>query len=59
MRILDNSQLASDIGDLGFEPKQLETFVRMLSYSSGIILVTGPTGSGKTTTPVLCTLKTQ
>lgn len=50
MRILDNSQLASDIGDLGFEPKQLETFVRMLSYSSGIILVTGPTGSGKTTT---------
>ena len=50
LRILDNSQLATDIRDLGFEPKQLDMFLRVLSYSSGIILVTGPTGSGKTTT---------
>lgn len=50
LRILDNSQLATDIRDLGFEPKQIKLFVRVLSYSSGIILVTGPTGSGKTTT---------
>lgn len=50
LRILDNSSLATDIKDLGFEPKQLEIFLHTLSYSSGIILVTGPTGSGKTTT---------
>ncbi|MCY4380619.1 MAG: ATPase, T2SS/T4P/T4SS family [Proteobacteria bacterium] len=50
MRILDNSQLASDIRELGFEEKQFQQFNRVLSYSSGMILVTGPTGSGKTTT---------
>ncbi|MCY4443634.1 MAG: ATPase, T2SS/T4P/T4SS family [Proteobacteria bacterium] len=50
MRILDNAQLDSDISSLGFEPKQFEMFERVLDYSNGVILVTGPTGSGKTTT---------
>lgn len=50
LRILDNSQLASDIGDLGFEPKQLKLFEEALAVTNGVVLVTGPTGSGKTTT---------
>lgn len=50
LRILDNSALASDIRDLGFEPKQLTMFEEVLKLTNGVILVTGPTGSGKTTT---------
>ena len=36
--------------DLGFEPKLIEDFNEILKHSHGIILVTGPTGSGKSTT---------
>ena len=50
LRILDNSQLANDISELGFEPKQLKMFEDALSVTNGVVLVTGPTGSGKTTT---------
>ena len=50
LRILDNSQLTTDIKDLGFDKKQLDMFLGVLDSSTGIILVTGPTGSGKTTT---------
>src|SRR4030095_16686119 len=38
-----------DLATLGFEPETLETFVNLLARPSGLILLTGPTGSGKTT----------
>ncbi len=50
MRILDQSSLRVCLEDLGFEPQSLERFKRGISHPYGIILVTGPTGSGKTTT---------
>ena len=50
MRILDKSSLRFGLEELGFLPDTLEKVKQMLSSSYGIILVTGPTGSGKTTT---------
>lgn len=50
MRILDKSNLLLNLTKLGFEQKELREFQEALYSSSGIILVTGPTGSGKTTT---------
>ena len=50
MRILDQTSLKVNLEDLGFEPKTLERFKTGLAAPYGIILVTGPTGSGKTTT---------
>lgn len=50
MRICDQSNLKVDLADLGFEPFVLETFMDGVKSSNGIVLVTGPTGSGKTTT---------
>jgi type IV pilus assembly protein PilB len=50
MRILDQSNLKLDLTDLGFEPKSLEKFMGAIAMPNGIVLVTGPTGSGKTTT---------
>lgn len=50
MRILDQTSLKVNLEDLGFEPKTLERFKTGISSPYGIILVTGPTGSGKTTT---------
>lgn len=50
MRICDQSNLKVDLGDLGFEPFVLETFMDGVKSPNGIVLVTGPTGSGKTTT---------
>ncbi|HOT74788.1 MAG TPA: type IV-A pilus assembly ATPase PilB [Candidatus Wallbacteria bacterium] len=50
MRILDQSNLKLDLTDLGFEPKSLEKFMNAIAMPNGIVLVTGPTGSGKTTT---------
>ncbi len=50
IRILDKSRVAYDYGYLGFDEKTLVTFKDMLSRPTGIFLVTGPTGSGKTTT---------
>ena len=50
MRILDQSNLKLDLTDLGFEPKSLEKFMSAIAMPNGIVLVTGPTGSGKTTT---------
>jgi type IV pilus assembly protein PilB len=48
MRILDPSQAALGIDALGYEPKQKELYVKYLAKPQGMILVTGPTGSGKT-----------
>jgi len=50
MRILDPSAITHDINKLGFEPKLFEEFISALSQPHGIIIVTGPTGSGKSTT---------
>ncbi|HBC76188.1 MAG: type IV-A pilus assembly ATPase PilB [Candidatus Wallbacteria bacterium GWC2_49_35] len=50
MRILDQSNLKLDLTDLGFEPRSLEKFMAAIAMPNGIVLVTGPTGSGKTTT---------
>lgn len=50
MRILDQTSLKVNLEDLGFEPKTLERFKIGIASPYGILLVTGPTGSGKTTT---------
>lgn len=50
MRLLDQSNLQLDMTKLGFEPKQLEVFLEGIRQPFGMCLVTGPTGSGKTTT---------
>lgn len=50
MRLLDSSNLQLDMTKLGFEPKQLEVFKEGIHRPYGMCLVTGPTGSGKTTT---------
>ena len=49
MRILDKSNLTLDLTKLGFEPKALEHFMKAIQSPYGMVLVTGPTGSGKTT----------
>jgi type IV pilus assembly protein PilB len=50
LRLLDSSNLQLDMTKLGFEPKQLEVFKEGIHRPFGMCLVTGPTGSGKTTT---------
>jgi len=50
MRILDKDNLNLDLGKLGFEPRSFELFKKNIARPWGIILVTGPTGSGKTNT---------
>jgi general secretion pathway protein E len=50
MRILDRSNLALDFATLGFGGESLERYLKVLQLPHGIVLVTGPTGSGKTTT---------
>jgi len=50
MRLLDKSKLMLDMTKLGFEPTSLEKFKRNIDKPYGIVLVTGPTGSGKTNT---------
>ncbi|MFM2421048.1 MAG: hypothetical protein RL385_5771 [Pseudomonadota bacterium] len=50
MRLLDKSNLQLDMMKLGFEEKQLRDFKWAISQPYGMVLVTGPTGSGKTTT---------
>lgn len=50
VRILDKSMLKLDLTKLGFEKKSLDIFKKAISRPWGIILVTGPTGSGKTNT---------
>ena len=50
MRIFDPEVLVRDFAELGFGDDDLETWERMTARPNGIVLVTGPTGSGKTTT---------
>jgi len=50
LRILDRSQLSLDFKVLGFGGEALENYLHAIRQPHGIVLVTGPTGSGKTTT---------
>jgi type IV pilus assembly protein PilB len=50
MRILDAASVNHNVNELGFEPRLLKEFKTILSQPHGIIVVTGPTGSGKSTT---------
>ncbi|WP_350344531.1 ATPase, T2SS/T4P/T4SS family [Proteinivorax tanatarense] len=50
LRILDTDSLILDINNLGMSAPNLNKFKKVLNYSTGIFLVTGPTGCGKTTT---------
>ncbi len=50
LRVLDKSRALLTLEDLGFSTQNLENFHRVLKRPEGIIIVTGPTGSGKTTT---------
>jgi type IV pilus assembly protein PilB len=50
LRLLDKSNLQLDMSKLGFDPKPLEDFQWAIHQPWGMVLVTGPTGSGKTTT---------
>lgn len=50
MRILDKESLTLGLGQLGFSPEDQSTWEALLEFNTGVILVTGPTGSGKTTT---------
>jgi type IV pilus assembly protein PilB len=54
MRILDKGSLMLNLEDLGLSPEMLKRLKSILASSYGIILVTGPTGSGKTTTLYSC-----
>lgn len=50
MRLLDKEKLVLNMEELGFEKEELEKFKKALKRPYGMIIVTGPTGSGKTTT---------
>ncbi len=50
LRLLDKDKLMLDMSRLGFEPESLEKFQRAIANPYGMVLVTGPTGSGKTNT---------
>ncbi|MGI8967370.1 MAG: GspE/PulE family protein [Limisphaerales bacterium] len=54
MRILDKEGLKLGLPELGFFTDDQQTFERMIGLPDGILLVTGPTGSGKTTTLYSC-----
>jgi general secretion pathway protein E/type IV pilus assembly protein PilB len=54
MRILDKEGLRLGLGELGFFTDDQQTFEKLIGLPDGILLVTGPTGSGKTTTLYSC-----
>ncbi len=54
LRILDKTSTILDLTDLGLKGDKLETMNELITRPHGIILVTGPTGSGKTTTLYAC-----
>ncbi|MBI5509179.1 MAG: type II/IV secretion system protein [Deltaproteobacteria bacterium] len=57
IRIFDPENLLQDLPDLGFDASDLAVFKRWIDLPHGLVLITGPTGSGKTTT-LYATLKT-
>ncbi|BEV13534.1 Flp pilus assembly complex ATPase component TadA [Herbaspirillum sp. DW155] len=54
LRILDTTQAALSIAELGYEPAQREALLQAISKPHGLVLMTGPTGSGKTVSLYAC-----
>jgi general secretion pathway protein E len=54
MRLLDKEQIQLNLIDLGFARRELDQLEHLIGRPNGIVLVTGPTGSGKTTTLYAC-----
>ena len=54
IRVLDRSVVSLDINNIGLRTQELDTMKRLIQLPHGIVLVTGPTGSGKTTTLYSC-----
>ncbi len=54
MRILDGGSLALKLDNMGYEPRSLEEIRKAINAPYGMMLVTGPTGSGKSTTLYSC-----
>jgi type II secretory ATPase GspE/PulE/Tfp pilus assembly ATPase PilB-like protein len=54
IRLLECDQGLLDLENLGFHPRNLEALIALLSTPAGLVLVTGPTGAGKTTTLYAC-----
>ncbi len=54
MRVLDRGQVSLDLENIGLRAKDLDRLQKLIMKPNGIILVTGPTGSGKTTTLYSC-----
>lgn len=54
MRLLHKTNTLLDLSELGFSPRDYQVMDRLINRPDGIILVTGPTGSGKTTTLYAC-----
>ena len=50
LRLLDKGSGQLGLNEIGFSPEMLESFMNLIKVSHGIVLLTGPTGSGKTTT---------
>ncbi len=50
LRILNKNAISLDLGSMGLEPELYETLTKILDQPHGIVIVTGPTGSGKSTT---------
>jgi type IV pilus assembly protein PilB len=50
VRLLDPQMLLTDLGVMGWQPRALSAYYRMVSSPQGLVLVVGPTGSGKSTT---------
>ena len=54
LRVLDRSQIQLDLEKLGFRPEELSAVRQIIRKPNGIVIVTGPTGCGKTTTLYAC-----
>jgi type IV pilus assembly protein PilB len=54
MRVLDRSVVALDLTNIGLRAEEMDTLTRLTKLPHGVVLVTGPTGSGKTTTLYSC-----
>ena len=50
MRVLDRQSIRLDLSDMGFSEDTLNNYINLLNRPHGVLLLTGPTGSGKTTT---------
>ncbi len=57
MRLLDRSSVLRDLDTIGFSPRNYAVMTQLINKSHGIVLVTGPTGSGKTSTLYACLSK--